>query len=145
MSQGHYVEKILEKFNKHDDRLSKTPVDASLHLMKNMGEGVSQLEYSRIIRSLMYLMNCTRPDIAYAVSKLSRYTSNPRKDHWTAIIRVLRYLRYTCNYGLNYTRYLAVLEGYNDANWISDTKDSKSTSGYVFTLGDATVAWKSSK
>ena len=49
------------------------------------------------------------------------------------------------DYGLNYTRYLAVLEGYSDANWISDTKDTKSTSGYVFTLGGAAISWKSSK
>ena len=93
----------------------------------------------------MYLRNCTRPDIAYAVSKLSRYTSNLGEDHWKAIIRVLRYLRFTRDHGLNFTQYLAVLEGYCDANWISDTKDSKSTSGYVFTLGGAAVFWKSTK
>ena len=61
------------------------------------------------------------------------------------MIRVLRYLRFTRNIGLNYTRYPAVLEGYCDANWISDTRDSKSTSGYIFTLGGAAVSWKSSK
>ena len=93
----------------------------------------------------MYLMSCTRPDITYTVSRLSRYTSNPSVDHWKAIVRVLRYLRYTHNYGLHYTRYPAVLEGYSDANWISDIKDSKSTSGYVFTLAGAAVSWKSSK
>ena len=93
----------------------------------------------------MYVMNCTRPDIAYSVSKLSRYKSNLRVYHWKAIIRVLRYLRYTQNYGLHYTRYPAVLEGYNDANWIFDMKDTKSTSGYVFTLSGAAVSWKSSK
>ncbi|RVW84500.1 Retrovirus-related Pol polyprotein from transposon TNT 1-94 [Vitis vinifera] len=93
----------------------------------------------------MYVMNCTRPDIAYSVSKLSRFTSNPGENHWKSIIRVLGYLKYTQNYGLHFTRYPAVLEGYNDANWISDSKDSKSTSGYVFTLGGAAVSWKSSK
>ena len=90
-------------------------------------------------------MNCTRRNIAYYVSKLSRYTSNPGEDHWKALVRVLRYLKYTLNYGLHYTRYLAVLEGYSNANWISDTKDTKSTSGYVFTLHGAAVSWKSSK
>ncbi|KAL0322287.1 UNVERIFIED_CONTAM: Retrovirus-related Pol polyprotein from transposon TNT 1-94 [Sesamum calycinum] len=90
-------------------------------------------------------MNCTRPDIAYAVNKLSRFTSNPSKDHWKGLIRVLRYLKYTSNYGLHYTRYPAVLEGYSDANWISDSKDTKSTSGYVFTIGGGAVSWKSSK
>ena len=101
---------------------------------------MSQLKYFKIIESLMYLMNCTRPDIAYDVSKLSRYTSNHREDHWKAIIRVLRYLRFTRDHGLNFTRYLAVLKGYCDANWISDTKDSYSSSGYVFTLGGAAVS-----
>ena len=145
LSQTHYVDKILEQFNQSDTGIARTPVDVSLHLSKNGGEGVSQLEYSRIIGSLMYLMSCTRPDIAYSVSRLSRYTSNPGHDHWKAIVRVLHYLRYTRDLGLHYTRYPAVLEGYCDANWISDMKDSKSTSGYVFTLGGAAVAWKSSK
>ena len=102
--------------------------------------GYSQVEYSRVIESLMYLMSCTRPNIAYIVFRLSRYTSNPSADHWKAIVRVLRYLRYTRNYGLHYTRYPAVLEGYSDANWISDIKDSKFISGYVFTLACATIS-----
>ena len=82
---------------------------------------------------------------ALAVSKLSRYTSNQGPDHWKAIVRVLRYLKYTKNYGLHYSKYPAVLEGYCDANWISDIDDSKSTSGYLFTLGGGAVSWKSSK
>ena len=68
----------------------RTPIDVNLHLTKNKGKGISQLEYSRIIGSLMYIINCTRPNIAYAVSKLSRYTSNPGEDHWKALVRVLR-------------------------------------------------------
>ena len=105
-----------EKFNKDDSGVARTPLDNSLHLSKNRGEGISQVEYSRVIGSLMYLMSCTRPDIAYTVSRLSRYMSNLNADHWKAIVKVLKYLRYTCNYGLHYTRYLVVLEGYNDAN-----------------------------
>ncbi|GKA66475.1 ty1-copia retrotransposon protein [Tanacetum coccineum] len=88
---------------------------------------------------------CTRPDLAYAVSRLSRYTSNPSYAHWKAITRVLHYLRYSRDYGLHYDRHPAVIEGYSDANWISDIKDSRSTSGYVFTLGGAAISWKSSK
>ena len=76
---------------------------------------------------------------------MSRYTSNPGPDHWKAIVQVLRYLKYTQNYGLHYSKYPAILEGYCYANWISDTKDSKSTSGYLFTLGGGAVSWKSSK
>ena len=71
--------------------MARTPIDVNLHMSKNRGESLSQLEYSRVIGSLMYLMSCTRPNIAYAVSKLSRYTSNPNGDHWKGIVRVLRY------------------------------------------------------
>ncbi|CAL2270868.1 unnamed protein product [Prunus armeniaca] len=85
------------------------------------------------------------PNLAYSVSKLSRYTSNLGHDHWEALIKVLRYLKYTQDYGLHYTKYPPVLEGYSDANWISDSTKTKSTSGYVFIFGGAAVSWKSSK
>ncbi|CAL9024698.1 unnamed protein product, partial [Prunus brigantina] len=83
--------------------------------------------------------------LAYSVSKLSRHTSNPGHDHCEALIKVLRYLKYTQHYGLHYTKYPLVLEGYSDANWISDSTKTKSTSGYVFILGGVAVSWKSSK
>ncbi|GJT45275.1 retrovirus-related pol polyprotein from transposon TNT 1-94 [Tanacetum coccineum] len=73
----------------------------------------------------------TQPDLAYVVSRLSRYTSNLSVAHWKAMTRVLHYLRYSRDYRLHYNRYPAVIEGYSDANWISDIKDSRSTSGYV--------------
>ena len=95
--------------------------------------------------SLMYLMSCTRPAIAYVVNRLSRYTSSPGAMHWQGIARVLKYLRFTRDYRLPYTRYQAVLEGYSDANWISNVKDFKSHSSYVLTLGGEAVSWKSSK
>ena len=145
LSQAHYVDKILNTHNAGDSGLARTPIDTSKHLSKNRGAGVAQLEYSRIIGMLMYLMTSTRPDLAYAVSRLSRYTSNPSYAHWGAMTRVLHYLRYSRDYGLHYERYPAVIEGYSDANWISDIKDSRSTSGYVFTLGGAAISWKSSK
>ena len=145
LSKSHYVDNILGKFDKEKSGIARTPVNVTLHFSKNKGESVAQVEYSRVIGSLMYLMSCTRPDIAYAVNKLSRYTSNPGAMHWKGIMRVLKYLRFTRDYGLHYTRYHVVLEGYSDANWISNVKDSKSYSGYVFTLGGAAVSWKSSK
>ncbi|KAL5713331.1 hypothetical protein ACHQM5_015417 [Ranunculus cassubicifolius] len=145
LSQAHYAEKILDRFKNYSNGIAKSPVDPHLHLTKNSGDGISQLEYARVIGSLMYLTNCTRPDLAHSVNVLSRYTSNPGHSHWKGITRVLNYLRYTQSYGLHYGRYPAVLEGYSDANWISDSKNSKSTSGYVFTLGGAAISWKSSK
>ena len=75
----------------------RTPIDVNLHLSKNNGKCLSQQEYAQAISSLMYVMNCTRLDIAYAVSQLSRYTSNSGSDHWKTIVRVLRYLKYIQN------------------------------------------------
>ena len=60
-------------------------------------------------------------------------------------MRVLKYLQFTSDYRLQYARYPVVRERYSDANWISNVKDSKSQSGYIFTLGGVTISWKSSK
>ena len=106
---------------------------------------MSQSEYAQIISSLMHLMNYTRPDIAYVVGRLNRYTHYPNKDHWIALYRVLKYLKGIINYNLTYCGFPSVLEGYSDANWISDSDELKSTSGYVITLGGGAVSWKSSK
>jgi hypothetical protein len=145
LSQSHYVEKVLRKFNSFDDMPAKTPYDSSVPLKKNTGNSVSQLEYAKIIGSLMFLMNCTRPDIAYAVSRLSRYTHSPSNEHWHALKRLLKYLKGTMNLGLVYVGYPAVLEGFCDANWVTDNDEVSSTSGYVFTLGGAAISWKSTK
>lgn len=145
LSQSHYIDKMIERFKGHEIKENNNPFLPHIKLSKNKGKIISQLEYSQIIGSLMYLMNCTRPDIAYSVSKLSRYTSNPGKEHWDAILRVLGYLKKTRDLSLHYSKYPAVLEGYSDANWISDSDESKSTSGYIFTLGGAAISWKSSK
>jgi hypothetical protein len=136
---------MLSRFGYNNSKLAPTPYDASLVLRKNMRIMVDQLRYSQIIGSLMYLASTTRPDIAYAVSKLSRFVSNPGSEHCRALERVMHYLVGTMNYGIHYFGNPKVLEGYSDANWISDADELKSTSGYVFTLGGGTVSWKSCK
>jgi len=64
----------------------------------------------------MYLASATRPNISFAVSKLSLFVSNPRDDHWHAVERVLRYLKGTMSYGIHYIGYPRVLEGHSDSN-----------------------------
>ena len=97
LSQSHYINKVLKKFNHYDYDPVRTPYDLSIHLKKNSGSPVSQFEYAKIIGSVMFLMNCTRPDIAYAVSRLSRYKHNPAREHLNAITRLLKYLKGTMN------------------------------------------------
>ncbi|GJW58445.1 zinc finger, CCHC-type containing protein [Tanacetum coccineum] len=145
ISQSHYIEKVLKKFNYFDCTPVSTPVDTSEKLMPNNGQAVSQLEYSRVIGCLMYAMTYTRPGIAFVVGKLSRYTSNPGTQHWQAIQWVLKYLKKTMDYRLMYIGYPLGLEGYTDASWISNTKDNSSTSGWVILLGGGAISWASKK
>ena len=74
LSQEHYVKKILRKFEHFDCKPVSTPYDPSSQLKKNREHSVAQIKHAQIIGSLMYLTNYTRLDIAYVVSRLSRYT-----------------------------------------------------------------------
>jgi hypothetical protein len=145
LTQSHYVEKVLSRFGYEDSKPSPTPYDLSLILRKNKRIGRDQLRYSQMIGSLMYLASVTRPDISFDVSKLSRFTSNPGDDHWLVLERVMHYLVGTMDYGIHYSGYPTVLEGYSDANWISDVDELYAMSGYVFTLSGAAVSWRSCK
>nr|GEX03695.1 zinc finger, CCHC-type [Tanacetum cinerariifolium] len=116
-----------------------TPMNPVEKLKPNIQKPVDQLEYSRAIGCLMYAMTSTKPDIAYDIGRLSRFTSNPSRQHCKAIKRVFKYLRASINkvnldYGLSYVGYPSVEEGYLDASWINHVEDSSSTSGWVFLL-----------
>ena len=78
LEQSHYIEKNL-KNNYHDCKHVVTPFDSSIHLfpVNNDNDVVNQKEYASIIGSLRYATDCTRPDIAYAVEELSKFTSKP--------------------------------------------------------------------
>ena len=84
----------FEKYNFYDCKHVATPFDSSLHLFHVESENyvINQKEFACIIRSLRYVTNCTRPDIAYAVGVLCKFTSKPGNEHWHAITRVMRYL-----------------------------------------------------
>jgi hypothetical protein len=116
LSQSHYVEKVSSHFCFMDSKPTPTPYDTSMTLRKNKKIARYQMRYSHIIGSLMYLASATRPDISFAVCKLSRYMFNPGDNHWHALERVLRYLKGTMSFRIHYSGHLAVLEGYSDAN-----------------------------
>ena len=102
---------------------------------------MSQPEYAKIIGSVMYLMNYTRLDITYVVSKLNRYIHNPDRYLWDTLRHLLRYLKGTKNYCLHFNKFFAILEEYCDANWVIDNDKINSTSGYVFFLGGGAISW----
>uniref|UniRef100_A0A2N9F1H7 Reverse transcriptase Ty1/copia-type domain-containing protein n=1 Tax=Fagus sylvatica TaxID=28930 RepID=A0A2N9F1H7_FAGSY len=145
LCQNHYIEKVLLKYKHLNVKEVNTSFDSNHKLVENTRRAIAQLEYASVIESMMYAMHCTKPDVAFAVNRLSRYTNSPSVEHWKAIARVLGYLKKTKDLGLYYSGYPAVLEGYSDANWITSVGDNKSTSGWIFTLGVGAISWASKK
>ena len=90
-------------------------------------------------------MVCTRPDIAYAISCLSRYMSNPGIPHWEALKYSLRYLCGSFDIGITFSKNYdnTQLVGYVDSNYANDRDSRKSTTSYVFTFCGACISWKS--
>ncbi|CAI7856504.1 unnamed protein product [Closterium sp. NIES-53] len=96
----------------------------------------------------MYLMTCTRPDLAYPLSLLAHYVApdRHRKVHWDATKRVLRYLCSTSGMGLVLGgRTRVVLIGHADASWVDDLATQRPSQGYTFSLGSGSVSWRSTR
>ena len=89
-----------------------------------------RVTYASAIGSIMYAMICTRPDVSYALSMVSRYQENPGPSHWTAVKNILKYLRNTKDMLLVYGGEQELkVRGYSDASFQTDRDDSKSQSG----------------
>ena len=107
---------------------------------------VDQPLYQSAVGSLMYLSVCSRPDIAYAVNTLAKFSSKPTQKHWTAVKRVFRYLNGTAEYGILFKKGESEeCIGYSDSDWAGDQDDRKSTSGYIFQSASGAISWRSKK
>jgi len=110
LSQETYIKKILERFRMNSCKSMDTPVargeTLSLEICQKTEkekEDMFRVSYSRVVGSLMYAMMCTHLDICYDVSLVSRYQSNPRRDHWKTLKRTFRYLKGTSDHSLCYS------------------------------------------
>ncbi|KAL5542384.1 hypothetical protein UlMin_010094 [Ulmus minor] len=105
-----------------------------------------EVPYLSAIGALMYLANCTRPDIAFAVNLLARFSSSLTRRHWNGIKHIFRYLQGTIDLGLFYPNESKKgLIGYADAGHLSDPHKARSQTGYVFTCGGTAISWRSQK
>ena len=89
-----------------------------------------------------------RKNIAFAVARVARYTSNPSIEHWKALKHILRYLVGTIDHGILFDRRRSCPEdctGFSDADWGGDLDDRKSTSGYIYLMAGGSVSWCSRK
>ncbi|GJT57736.1 retrotransposon protein, putative, ty1-copia subclass [Tanacetum coccineum] len=155
LSQSDYMDKILKRYKMDNSKRGHIPMQERLDLNKTQGastpEEVKRMQnvpYASAVGSIMYVVRCTRPDVAFAQNITSRFLQNPAECHWTAMKNILKYLRNTKDmflvYGGNPEAKLRVDCYYNDG-FETDRDDIKSQTGYVFVLNGGAVDWKSSK
>jgi hypothetical protein len=150
LSQEKYIEKVLERFQMNKAKSVSTPLALHFKLSSSQcpsndeeKEDMQRVPYASAVGSLMYAMVCTRPDIAHAVSVVSRFQSNPGREHWNAVKWVLRYLRGISSLKLCFGTGKSELCGYTDSDMAGDFDSRKSTSGYMITFAGGAVAWQS--
>ncbi|CAI7923482.1 unnamed protein product [Closterium sp. NIES-54] len=145
LTQSHMVHQVLQRFGFQFSSPQPTPLSTSHSLSAPpLDESIEPSgSYPGLVGCLMYLMMCTRPDLAYPLSLLARYVvpGRHRKVHWDAAKRVLRYLCNTSGMGLVLGgRGPVVLTGHADASWVDDSATQQSSQGYIFSLGSSGVA-----
>ncbi|GJU90611.1 retrovirus-related pol polyprotein from transposon TNT 1-94, partial [Tanacetum coccineum] len=151
VSQSGYISKILNNFRIDNGKSVQMPLGGHFKLsLKDCPvrdcdvERMSKVPYANAVGRLMYLMVCTRPYIAYAVSVVSRYLVNPGKNHWEAVKWILKYLWGTTNvdlvYGTNRGNHVDVT-GFVDSDYAKDSDEGRSITGYAFFVQGCVVSW----
>ena len=141
--QSSYLHKAVSKFGVLNSKMVAVPL-AGLFVLSKLQCPVNESEflqmeeipYANAIGIVMFSLISTRPDLAYSISLLSRFMSNPRKEHWNALKHLLRYLNSTLHVGLCYKKRFNTLGlvGYVDSNFAGDKDSRKTTTAYFFTL-----------
>ncbi|KAJ9553892.1 hypothetical protein OSB04_017937 [Centaurea solstitialis] len=140
LSQGTYIDKVLKRFRMDESKKGFIPMQHGIVLSKTQCPESSQdkdrmklISYASAIGSIMYVMLCTRPDVAYSVSVTSRYQQNPGEAHWVAVKNILKYLRHTKEMFLVFggSEDEISVTGYSDASFQTDRDDYRSQLGYV--------------
>ena len=155
ISQSHYIQDLISKFRLQDAKPISTPVgDRNTLITGTPNEPqADQALYQQAIGSLMWVAKGTRPDIMYAVGQLSQHCSSPTVRHWNSVLRVLRYLKGTIEYSIQYGPETKQpqgtmgprLQGYCDADYAGDLVDRKSVTGHLFMLNKGPISWTSTK
>jgi len=152
VSQHGYISRMLDKYNMSNCKSAVTPGESKVILTKEMSpntqeekDKMSGIPYREVIGSLNFAMICSRPDIAFEVSRVAQFSENPGELHWKRVKRILRYLKGTMNYSLVLGSKDSSLKltGFCDADWGGDHDNRRSTTGFLFTLAGSAVSWSS--
>jgi len=148
ISLEQYIKRILKKFGMSDAKPISTPVEANKHL-KYLPEdqvdiSMKEVPYQQAVGSLLFAAYVSRPDIMFAVTNVSKFSTNPTTEHWQAVKRIFRYLKGTSGLGIAYQfNGNDQLIGYCDADYANDEKTRKSTTGLAMILAGAPISWTS--
>lgn len=145
ISQKHYINALLEKYNMQDANSVQTPLPPGFEALPASDDEfklANKLPFPNLAGSLLYLATISRPDIAHASGMLCRYISKWNTTHFNAAKHMLRYLKGTIDLNLHFEA-ADKTEAFCDSDWASDKNNRRSTTGYVFKVLGATVAWKS--
>ncbi|CAI7857514.1 unnamed protein product [Closterium sp. NIES-54] len=148
LTQSHMVQQVLRRFGFTYSSPHSTPLPTGHSLSAPPSDESVEPSgpYPEHMGCLMYLMTCTRPDLAYPLSILARYVApgRHRKEHMDAAKRVLRYLCSSSGMGLVLGgRARVVLTCHADASKVDDLATQRSSQGYTFSLGSGSVSWRS--
>ncbi|KAJ8766588.1 hypothetical protein K2173_023835 [Erythroxylum novogranatense] len=137
---------MLEDLNMADCKGVPTPMSSTTDFANaSIDDTIDATLFRRVIGKLHYL-SFTRPDIAFAVNKLSQFMHKPSAYHWKATKRVLRYLQQTSHLGIRIARDgNRQLLAYSDSDWAGDPNDRTSTTGFIVYLGSTPISWSSKK
>ena len=149
INQNSYIDKILKRFNLHNAKYSKKPLDTGYYKNEETTIPLKSNEtYRSAIGSLLFLAVNSRPDISVSVSILSRKICDPTEKDWREVKRIFKYLNGTKDLKLtlgNGPDQEHLIQGYVDADWGGDRLDRKSNTGYIFFYKGSPISWKSKK
>lgn len=119
-------------------------VKLSANMVNTENDLTTKIPYREAVGSLIHLMNCTRPDIAFAVNNVSRFNAKHCTEHWTAVKRIFRYLKGTIGLKLRFRKdKIGRIYAFCDSDWASDPDKRRSCTGFTVQMASASISWHS--
>ena len=148
LSQEKYAKEILSRVGMNNCKPCATPLSSTEKLSCFEGIALGSedgTKYRSIVGALQYL-TLTRPDLSYSVNKVCQFLHAPTTNHWTAVKRILRYIKHTIDWGFRIRKSNTTLaSAFSDADWAGSVDDRRSTGGFAVFLGDNLISWSARK
>ncbi|KAJ4771019.1 Gag/pol [Rhynchospora pubera] len=146
LTQTKYLKDILSRANMLASKPTASPMVVNTSLSIHDGDPMENPSLYRMIVGALQYATRTRPDIAFAVNKVSQFMHSPSTSHWDAVKRILRYINGTLTHGLTLKPSTnPILHAYSDSDWAGCKDDRRSTSGYAIFLGPNLISWSAKK